>query len=68
MAALLTALALAKLLPHLFVSALTVKLTLTAKLPIAVMAFGLTIYPPLVFLIARWLRQQQSGWPGLFAN
>jgi hypothetical protein len=66
--ALLTALGLAKLLPHLFVSALTVKLTLTAKLPIAAFAFGLTLYPPVVSLVARWLRQQQSGLPGLFAS
>jgi hypothetical protein len=68
MAALLTALGLAKVLPHLFVSALTVKLTLTDKLPIAALAFGLTLYPPIVCLIARWLRQQRSGLPGLFAN
>jgi hypothetical protein len=66
--ALLTALGLAKLLPDLFVSALTVKLTLTQKLPIAAFAFGLTLYPPIVCLIARWLRQQRPGLPGLFAN
>ncbi len=68
MAALLTALGLAKMLPHLFVSALTVKLALTDKLPIAALVFGLTLYPPIVCLIARWLRQQRSGLPGLFAN
>jgi hypothetical protein len=68
MAALLTALGLAKVLPHLFVSALTVKLTLTDKLPIAALVIGLTLYPPIVCLIARWLRQQRSGLPGLFAN
>lgn len=67
-AALLTALGLAKVLPHLFVSALTVKLTLTDKLPIAVLVFGLTLYPPIIGLIARWLRRQRSGLPGLFAN
>jgi hypothetical protein len=67
-AGLLTALGLSKLLPHLFVSALTTELTLSAKLPIAALAFGLTLYPPVVFLVARWLRQQQSGQPGLFAN
>jgi hypothetical protein len=66
--ALLTALGLAKLYPHLFVSVLTIRLTLTDKLPIAALAFGLTLYPPIVCLIARWLRQQQSGLPGLFAN
>ena len=65
---LMTALALAKLTPHLFVSALTVNLTLTTKLPIAVIAIGLTLYPPVVSLLARWLRQRQSGLPGLFTN
>jgi hypothetical protein len=64
----LTALGLSKWLPHLFVSALTTELTLSAELPIAALAFGLTLYPPVVFLVARWLRQQQSGQPGLFAN
>jgi hypothetical protein len=54
--------------PDLFVSALTVKLTLTGKLPIAALAIGLTLYPPIVRLVARWLRQEQSGLPGLFAN
>jgi hypothetical protein len=63
----LTALALKKLLPHLFISSLTFHLTLTSKLPVAAMAIGLTLYPPIVFLIARWIRQQ-SGRPGLFAN
>jgi hypothetical protein len=67
-AALLAALGLAKILPGLFVSDLTVKLTLTHKLPIAALAFGLTLYPPVVALIVRWLRQQQSGLPGRFAN
>jgi hypothetical protein len=66
--ALLTALGLAKLFPDLFISALTVKLTLTDKLPIAALAFGLTLYPPIVRLVTRWLRQEQSGLPGLFAN
>ncbi len=66
--ALLTALGLAKLLPYLFVSSLTVRLTLTDKLPIAALAFGLTLYPPAVFLLARWVRQQRSGISGLFAN
>jgi hypothetical protein len=68
MTALLTALGLAKMFPDLFVSALTVKLTLTDKLPIAALAFGLTLYPPIVRLVARWLRQKPSGLPGLFAN
>jgi hypothetical protein len=63
--ALFTALTLSKLLPELFVSALTVRMTLTSKLPIAGLAFGLAIYPPIVFLAARWLRQQQSRLPGL---
>ena len=66
--ALLASVALARLLPHLFVSPLTVRLALTAKLPIAVLAFGLVVYPPVVFVVARWLRQQRSGRPGLFAN
>jgi hypothetical protein len=66
--ALLTALGLAKLYPNLFVSALSVRMALTDKLPIAALAFGLTLYPPIVSLVARWLRQQQSGLPGLFAN
>jgi hypothetical protein len=66
--ALLTALGLAKLLPHLFVSSLTVRLTLTAKLPIAALAFALALYPPAVFLLARWVRQQRSGMPGLSAS
>ena len=66
--ALLTALGLAKLYPNLFVSALSVRMALTDKLPIAALAFGLTVYPPIVSLVARWLRQQQSGLPGLFAN
>lgn len=67
-AALLTALGFAKVLPHLFVSALTVKLTLTDKLPVAALAFGLTLYPPVICLIIRWLRRPRSGLPGLFAN
>ena len=66
--ALLTFLALAKLLPGLFVSALTLHLTLTSKLPVALLAFGLTLYPPTIFLVARWLRQQQPSWPGFFAR
>jgi hypothetical protein len=66
--ALLTALGLAKLYPNLFVSAISVRMALTDKLPIAALAFGLTLYPPIVSLVARWLRQQQSGLPGLFAN
>jgi hypothetical protein len=68
LAGLMTALALAKLTPHLFVSTLTVDLTLTTKLPIAVIIIGLTLYPPVVALLARWLRQRQSGLPGLFAS
>jgi hypothetical protein len=68
MATLLTFLALAKILPHLFVSTLTVKSTLTDKLPVAALAFGLTLYPPIIALVARWLRQQHTGLPGLFAN
>lgn len=68
LAALLIALGLAKLLPHLFVSSMTVRLALTTKLPIAALAFGLVLYPPLVCHIARWLRRQQSGQPGLFVN
>jgi hypothetical protein len=68
LAALLIVLAMAKLWPHLFVSSLTVKLTLTDKLPIAALAFGLTLYPPIVAVIARWLRRQHTGLPGLFAN
>ena len=66
--ALLTFLALAKLLPGLFVSALTLHLTLTSKLPVALLAFGLTLYPPTIFLVVRWLRQQQPSWPGFFAR
>jgi hypothetical protein len=31
-------------------------------------AFGLTLYPPIIALVARWLRQQHTGLPGLFAN
>lgn len=65
---LLTALALTKLWPHLFFSALTVRLALTSKIPIAVIVFALTLYPPLVSLVTRWLRRQQAGRPGLFAN
>jgi len=68
MAALLAVLAVAKLLPHLFVSSLTVKLTLTDKVPIAALAFGLTLYPPIVAVVASWLRQQHTGLPGLFAD
>jgi hypothetical protein len=68
MAALLTILGLTKLMPHLFISSLTVKLTLTYKLPVAAFVVGLTLYPPIVFLIVRWLRQQRPGLPGLFAN
>jgi hypothetical protein len=68
LAAMMSALGLAKLLPHLFVSALTVKIALTSKLPVAAIAFGLTFYPPVVCLISRRFRQRQSGFPGLFAN
>jgi hypothetical protein len=68
LAAMMSALGLAKLLPHLFVSALTVKIALTSKLPVAAIAFGLTFYPPVVCLISRRLRQRQSGLPGLFTN
>ncbi|GAB4534572.1 MAG: hypothetical protein Kow0063_17770 [Anaerolineae bacterium] len=66
--ALLAALGLSKLLPDLFVSALTVKYALIHKLPIALLAFGLTLYPPLVALVMRWLRQQQPGLPGRYAS
>ncbi len=67
-ATMLTALGLAKLLPYLFISTLTVRLTLTSKLPVAALAFGLTLYPPLVSLISGWLRRRRPGLPGLFAN
>jgi hypothetical protein len=67
-AALLAAVGLAELWPHLFVSALTLKLALTAKMPIAALAFGTSLYPPAVFLVSRWLRRQRFRWPGLFAR
>jgi hypothetical protein len=41
---------------------------LTDKLPVAALAFGLTLYPPIIALVARWLRRQHSGLPGLFAK
>lgn len=63
------ALVLSKLLPHLFVSSLTLNLALTAKLPLAALIFGLTLYPLFVSWVARLIRQlQQPGQPGLFIN
>jgi hypothetical protein len=66
---LFAALALSKFLPELFISSLTVRLTLTTKLPLAGLVFGLTLYPFCVSLAIRWLRQLQwPGQPGLFSG
>lgn len=67
--ALVISLGLGKLLPEFFVSSMTFRLTLTSKLPLALLIFGLTIYPLFVSLLARWFRQ--AHWPrqpGLFSN
>jgi len=67
--ALFTSLILGKLLPDLFVSSLTFRLALTYKLPLAILIFALTLYPLLVSLAVRWMRQlRRQGQPGLFIN
>jgi hypothetical protein len=67
--ALLTALTLAKLLPGLFVTSLTFYLTMTTKLPVAALVFGLTLYPVTIAWFSRWLRQpRKPDQPGLFAS
>lgn len=63
------ALILAKLLPNLFTSSLTLNFMLTAKLPIAILVFALTIYPLFISRLIHWLRRpQQPGQPGLFTH
>jgi hypothetical protein len=69
LSAIFIALALAKLLPGLFVTSLTFYFTLTTKLPVAALVFGLTLYPLTISWISRWLRQpRKPDQPGLFAN
>ena len=69
LSAIFTSVILTNLWPDMFVSGLTVTLTVTRKLPLAALIFGLTIYPFLVFFITKWFRRtQRPGQPGLFAN
>lgn len=55
---------LAKLLPTYFVTTLTTHRILFYKLPIGLLTIGLTLYPLLVWLAARWVRRHDI-WPGL---
>jgi hypothetical protein len=52
---------LAKLLPAYFITTLTMSRVLFYKLPIGLMAIGLTVYPLLVWLAARWVRSGDTG-------
>ena len=52
---------LAKLLPAYFITTLTTSRLLFYKLPIGMLAIGLTIYPLLVWLAARWVRSSNTG-------
>jgi hypothetical protein len=67
--ALFVVLVLVRWLPDLFVSPLTLTLTLTTKLPVAALVFGLTLYPLTISWLNRWLRQpHKPDQPGLFAS
>ncbi len=67
--ALFISLVLAKLLPNLFISSLTLNFMLTAKLPLAALVFALTLYPLFVSRLMHWFRRsQRPGQPGLFTN
>ncbi|MBN1992627.1 MAG: hypothetical protein JW953_07955 [Anaerolineae bacterium] len=54
-----------KSLPAYFITTLTTKIVLLHKLPLGLLTIGLTLYPLLVWLVARWLQrnQTQSGLP-----
>ena len=56
----------ARLLPSYFITTLTTGTILFVKLPVALFIIGLTLYPPLVWLIASWLRNRLPQ-PGLSA-
>jgi hypothetical protein len=49
---------LAKGLPAYFISTITTRQILFSKLPVGLVTVGLTLYPLLVWLIARWVRQR----------
>lgn len=56
----------AAVLPEYFITTLTPRMIVFVKLPIALVTLGLTVYPLLVWLFARWLRQRDPQ-PGLWA-
>ena len=55
---------LGKTLPAYFITTLTTRAILFYKLPLGLLAIGLTLYPLFVWLVVRWIRQSptQSGW------
>lgn len=55
-----------KTLPAYFITTLTTRTILFDKLPLGMLTIGLTLYPLLVWLVARWLRRKQTR-PGLMA-
>ncbi len=55
----------AKALPAYFITTLTTRTILLAKLPMGLLTIGLTLYPLFVWLTARWIRQSGTHQPGL---
>jgi hypothetical protein len=51
---------LAKIFPGYFLTTLTTRTVLFVKLPIALAIIGLTVYPLVVWLVARWFRRRDA--------
>jgi hypothetical protein len=56
---------LAKTLPAYFITTLTARSVLWYKLPLGLSTVGLTFYPLIVWLTARWIRHSRTQQPGL---
>lgn len=56
---------LAKALPAYFITTLTTRNLVLVKLPMGLLTIGLTLYPVLVWLLARWLKHGRTQQPGL---
>lgn len=56
---------LAKTLPAYFMTTLTLRSVILYKLPMGLLTIGLTLYPLLVWLTARWIQHSHTRRPGL---
>ncbi len=56
---------LAKTMPAYFITTLTTRTVILYKLPLGLLTIGLTLYPLLVWLTVRWLRQRGTHQTGL---